>query len=106
MAQLQGKIQSHEQLATTPETLSELLKLAPQIAELECRLQEAEYQKLQAELEREAAIEEVEAMQNFVTLLHVQLGKIDYVGTIQTLSKILFFFFQMNLPRSPFIPKA
>ena len=59
-----------------PETLSELLKLAPQVAELECRLQEAEYQKLQAELERKAAIEEVEAMQNFVTLLHVQLGEI------------------------------
>ena len=76
MAQLQSKLQSHEQLATTPETLSELLKLAPQVAELECRLQEAEHQKLQAELEREAAIEEVEAMQNFVTLLHVQLGKI------------------------------
>ena len=76
MAQLQSKLQSHEQLATTPETLSELLKLAPQIAELEHKLQEAEYQKVQAELEREAAIEEVEAMQNFVALLHVQLGKI------------------------------
>ena len=73
-----AQLQSHEQFATTPETLSELLKLAPQIAELECRLQEAEYQKLQAELEREAAIEEVEAMQNFVALLHVQLGKIQF----------------------------
>ena len=78
VAELQSKLQSHEQLATTPETLSELLKLAPQIAELERRLQEAEYQKLQAELEREAAIEEVEAMQNFVALLHVQLGKIQF----------------------------
>ena len=76
MAQLQSKLQSHKQIASTQETLSELLKLAPQIAELECRFQEAEYQKLQAELEREAAMEEVEAMQNFVTLLHVQLGKI------------------------------
>ena len=76
VAQLQSKLQSHEQLATTPETLSELLKLAPQIVRLECRLQEAEYQKLQAELERQAAIEEVEAIQNFVTMLHVQLGKI------------------------------
>ena len=76
MAQLQSKLHSHDQLATTPETLSELLKLAPQIARLECRLEEAEYQKLQAELERQAAIEEVEAIQNFVTMLHVQLGKI------------------------------
>ena len=76
MAQLQSKLQSHEQLATSPENLSELLKLTPQIAELECRLQEAEYQKLQAELERQATIEEVEAIQNFVTMLHVQLGKI------------------------------
>ena len=76
MAQLQSKLQSHEQLATTPETLSELLKLAPQVAKLEHKLQEAEYQKVQAEMEREAAIEEVEAMQNFVALLHVQLGKI------------------------------
>ena len=75
MAQLQSKLQSHDQLATTPENLSELLKLAPQIARLECRLQEAEYQKLQAELERQAAVKEVEAIHNFITMLHVQLGK-------------------------------
>ena len=73
MAQLQSKLQ---QIASTPETLSMLLKLAPQIGELELKLQEAEYQKLQAKLEREAAIEEEEATQNFVAMLHVQLGKI------------------------------
>ena len=69
-------LQSFRQVSSTPEQLSKLLKLATQIAELECRLQEAEYQKLQAELEREALLEEAEVMDNFVTLLHVQLGKL------------------------------
>ena len=75
LAQLKSELQSYEQVYGTPEQLLELLELEPQVAGLECKLQEAEDQKQQLELEREAAFEEVEAMQNFVKLLHVQLGK-------------------------------
>lgn len=75
LAQLKRELQSYEQLVGTPEQLLELLELEPRVAQLECKLQEAEDQKQQLELEREAANEEVEAMRNFVTLLHLQLGK-------------------------------
>ena len=75
VAQLKSELQSYEQVYGTPEQLLELLELEPQVAELERKLQEAEEQKQLLELEREAANEEVESMQNFVTLLHMQLGK-------------------------------
>ena len=77
LAQLRSKLQSYEQVVGTPDQLLELLELEPQVAELARRLQEAEGQKLQLELEREAAFEEVEAMKNFETLLHVLLGKME-----------------------------
>ena len=48
--------------------------MAPQTAELQRRLQEAEYQKQQAELEREIAIKEMEAQKRFQMQLHAQLG--------------------------------
>ena len=54
----------------------DVLKLAPQTAELQHRLQEAEYQKQQAELEREATVQEMKARQNFKVQLHAQLGKL------------------------------
>ena len=75
LAQLKSELQSYEQLVGTPEQLLELFELEPQVAELERKLQEAEEQKQLLELEREAAFEEVEGMRNFVTLLHMQLGK-------------------------------
>ena len=75
VAQLKRELQSYEQVYDTPEQLLELLKLEPQVAELQHKLQETENQKQLLELEREAAFEEVEAMQNFVTLLHNQFGK-------------------------------
>ena len=75
LAQLKRELQSYEQLVGTPEQLLELFELEPQVAELERKLQEAEEQKQLLELEREAAFEEVEGMRNFVTLLHMQLGK-------------------------------
>ena len=75
LAQVKSELQSYEQVYGTPEQLLELLELEPQVAELERKLQEAEKQKQLLELEREAANEEVESMQNFVTLLHMQLGK-------------------------------
>lgn len=77
LVQLKSKLQSYEQVVGTPEEELELLKLEPQVAELARRLQEAEGQKLQLELEREAAFEEVEAMKKFETLLHVLLGKME-----------------------------
>ena len=75
LAQLKSKLQSYEQVVDTPEELLELLELGSRVAELEPRLQEAEDQTQLLELGREAALEEVEAMQNFVALLHVQFGK-------------------------------
>ena len=77
LAQLKRELQSYEEVVDSPEQLLELLELEPQVAELAQRLQEAEGQKLQLELEREAAFEEVEAMKNFETLLHVLLGKME-----------------------------
>ena len=52
----------------------ELLKLAPQTAELERRLQKAEYQKQQAELEKEIAIKEMEAQKKLQMELLSQFG--------------------------------
>ena len=73
VSQLERKLQSHQQATITPEQLLELLKLAPQTAELERRLQEAEYKKQQAELEREMAVKEMEAQKKFQMHLHAQL---------------------------------
>ena len=74
VAQLERKLQSHQQEASTPEQLLELLNLAPQIAELEHKLQEAEHKKQKAELEREMAIKEMEVQKKFQIQLHAQLG--------------------------------
>ena len=75
LAQLKRELQSYEEVVDTPDQLLELLELGSRVAELERKLQEAEDQTQQLELEKEAAFEEVEAMQNFVALLHVQFGK-------------------------------
>ena len=74
VSQLERKLQSHQQAAITPEQLLELLKLAPQMAELECRLQEAEHKKQQAELEKEMAIKEMEAQKRFQMQFHAKVG--------------------------------
>ena len=74
LVQLKRELQSYEQVYGTPEQLLELLELEPQVAELERRLQEVEGQKLQLELEKKTACQEVDAMQNFETLLHRLLG--------------------------------
>ena len=73
VSQLERKLQSRQQAAITPKQLLELLKLAPQTTELERRLQEAQYQKQQAELEREMAVKEMEAQKKFQMHLHAQL---------------------------------
>ena len=74
--QMKEATAEHLQVATTPEQLLESLTLMTQIAELERRLQDAEYQKQRAESEREAAVEEVKARKEFEVQLHAQLGKL------------------------------
>ena len=75
-SRLQSELEKHQQAAITPEKLLELIKLRTQIAELECRLQEAGEQKQKAELEKEMAIKEMEAQKKFQMQLHAQLGKL------------------------------
>ena len=72
VGQLQNELQ---QAASTPTELSEVLKLTTQIASLQQKLQEMEYQKQQAEMEREAAVQNVEARERFEKQLHAELGK-------------------------------
>ena len=55
----------HIQVASTPEQLLESLTLRTQIAELEHRLQEAEYQKQHAESKWGAAVREVKARKEY-----------------------------------------
>ena len=74
LVQLKSKLQSYEQVIDSPEQLLKLLELGPMVAELERKLQEVEGQKLQLELEKKTACQEVDAMQNFETLLHRLLG--------------------------------
>jgi len=75
LARLKRKLQSYEQVVDSPDHLLELLELGPRVAELERRLQEAEDQKQLLELERDDAVEDVKAMENFENQLHMQLGK-------------------------------
>ena len=74
-AQLQSKLQTCQKVASAPEQLLGLLKVTTQIAELKHKLRKAEYKKLQAELERDAIAQEMEAMENLNAQLHAQFGK-------------------------------
>ena len=53
----------------------EFVKVKTQIAKLECKLQEAEEQKQQAELERDATVQEIKAKENLKAQLHAHFGK-------------------------------
>ena len=72
--QLQSKLKKREQVASTQ--LLGFIKLRVQIAELERKLQEAEEQKQQVELERDATVQEMKAKENLKAQLHAQLGKL------------------------------
>ena len=72
--QLQSELQARKQVAGTQ--LLTFVKLTTQIAELECKLQKAEEQKQQAELERKATVQEMKAKENLKAQLHAQLGKL------------------------------
>ena len=108
-AQIQSQLQTYQHIASTPEQLLVLLKSVTQIAELECKLQKVEYQKQQAELEREAAVQEMKAKENLKLKLHAQLGKqwTSYKYSYFIFSPPAFDgFLQMNHPKSLTIPKA
>ena len=74
-AQLQSELQTCQQAASAPEQLLGLLKVTTQIAELECKLQEAEEQKQKAELERDATVQEMKAKENLRAQLHAHFSK-------------------------------
>ena len=78
-AQLQSELKKcelkkHEQFVGTQ--LLELLKLRVQIAELEQSLQEAEEQKQQVELERDATVQEMKVKDSLKAPLHVHFGRL------------------------------
>ena len=74
MAHLWSQLQTYQK---APEQLLDSLPQTIQIVQrLEHKLQEAEYQKQQAELERGATEQEVEVLQNFEIKLHAELGKL------------------------------
>ena len=73
-AQLQSELEKREQVATTQ--LLGFIKLRVQIAELEQRLQEAEEQKQQAELERDATVQEMKVKESLKAQLHAHFGRL------------------------------
>ena len=73
-AQLQSKLEKREQVASTQ--LLGFIKLRVQIAELECRLQEAEEQKQQVELETGATVQETKVKESLKAPLHAHIGKL------------------------------
>ena len=75
VAQLESELQSYQKPASNPKLLSDILTLTTEIAEVRQTLQEAEYQKQQNILEREAAVQEVEAKKHVEIQLHRHLGK-------------------------------
>ena len=67
-----------QQVTTTPERLSKIITLTTQIAELKQSLQEVEYQKQLVVMEREAAVQDMEAKQKVELQLHKHLGKLQF----------------------------
>ena len=108
-AQLKSQLQTYQHFASTPEQLFMLLKSVTQITELECKLRRAEYQKQQAELEKDAAMQEMKAKEDLKLQLHAQLGKqwTSYKYPHFIFSPLAFnIFFQMNHLKSSTIPKT
>jgi len=81
-----------QQVTTTPEQLSKIITLTTQIAELKQRLQEAEYQKQLLVMEREAAVQDMEAIQKVEVQLHKHLGKLQFADVYIATSCIHFYF--------------
>ena len=72
-AQLQFKLKKREEDASM-QPLG-FIKLRTQMAELEHKLQEAEEQKQQAELEREATVQDLKAKEELKAQLHAYFGE-------------------------------
>ena len=107
MAHLESELQSYQK-AATPRCLSNMITLTAETTTLKQRLQEAEFQKQQNTLEKDAALQEVEAKKKVEMQLHRHLGKVVVKSrqTHYTHPHIYFNYLQMNLPRSLIIPKA
>ena len=76
VTQLENELQSYQKAATTPKQVSDVIALTTETVKLKQRLQEAEYQKQQATLEKDAALQEVEAKKKVEMQLHRHLGKV------------------------------
>ena len=76
MARLESELHSDQKVASNPKLLSDILTLTTEIAELRQTLQEAEYQKQQSSLEKDVAVQEVEAKKKVEMQLHRHLGKV------------------------------
>ena len=76
VTQLENELQSYQKAATTPKQLSDVIALTTETVKLKQRLQEAEYQKQQITLEKDAAVQEVEAKKKVEMQLHRHLGKV------------------------------
>ena len=74
VARLEGKLPSYH--ANNPKQLSDVITLTTEIAELKQKLKEAEFQKQQNTLEKEAAVQEMEAKKKVEMQLHSYLGKV------------------------------
>ena len=75
VAQFESELHSCQKAASNLKQLSDIIALTTEIADLKQKLQEGEVQKQQAILEREAAIQEVEAKKKVEMQLHRCLGK-------------------------------
>ena len=75
-SQLQNILQTYQKVDSAPEQFLWLLKVTTQIAALKHKLQEAEYKKLEVELERDAIAQEIKAMENLNAQLHAKFGKL------------------------------
>ena len=73
-AQLQSELKKREQVASSQ--LLGFIKLRVQITELEHKLQEAEEQKQQVELERNATVQEMKAKESLKAQIHAHLGRL------------------------------
>ena len=86
MVCLESELQSYRKFISNPKLLSAVITLTTEITELKQKLQEAEFQKQQTTLEREAAVQEVKAKKDVEIQLHRHLGKVP-VKSIQTIFK-------------------
>ena len=75
VAQLESELHSCQKATSNLKQLSDIIALTTEIADLKQKVQEGEVQKHQAILEREAAVQEVEAKKKVEMQLHRCLGK-------------------------------